>query len=356
MGKVRLAVLGFRSADAPLSASLGRAAMKVTYLPMVESDHPTAAAAAAAAAEGGLEHLVGYLGTSSGGLGFSIPDVSQGVSQLVSSMVGVAEAPQKDSILHCVYDPWPCAPHSTSSASSSSAGTEQLPHTSAGGGAAAPRTHAQQFVSSENPDISLLYPILQPITAKVSLSSSTAASAGTYSKTKSGTKTDGESAGVGNSIGSSRRRSADSDRAASPAPKVSSMFLPWDKNEAALKVSFIDENHSSFVAGTDEFVSVQLKDIACSAYLQPLKKNPRTFPSLLASSSSATRAAASSSASSASSGTPETAVHVYERSIWCSLSTSASKTVKKVPVLFLLDVVVRFNFLFDLVFSYIDAI
>lgn len=231
IARMRISVLGFRNTDireqkAPGEAPQGhvnfnRPSMKVTYLSMPELD--------AKAAETPSEHVVGYFGSSLGGVGFAIPEASQGVSQLVSNMVG-SEVLQRDAILHNVYDPWPLDNPIQSSDDANSG-----------------------VIKSITPDLSLVYPVLQPITAKV-------LPLGGKPKKNKGRKSPNH---VDKPASSKEKEEPDS-------PAVTALFLPWDRNDSAVKVSFIDDQHSSFGGPNEEHILVPLRDVASTP--KPVRK------------------------------------------------------------------------------------
>lgn len=225
IARMRVSVLGFRNTDirehkAPGEAPQGhvnfnRPSMKVTYLSMPELD--------AKAGETPSEHVVGYFGSSLGGVGFAIPEASQGVSQLVSNMVG-SEVLQRDAILHNVYDPWPL-----------NAPLQSADDT--GGG----------VIKSITPDLSLVYPVLQPITAKV-------LPLGGKPKKNKGRKSPNHM--------DKPATSKDKTEEEPDSPALTALFLPWERNDSAVKVSFIDDQHSSFGGPNEEHILVPLRDVA----------------------------------------------------------------------------------------------
>jgi hypothetical protein len=215
VARLRIAVLGYRNGDAKENLSFSKPVMKVTYLPVPESavsdDVPPE------------EHKVGYFGNTPEGVGFTMPEVAQGVSQLVSNMVS-AEVAEKASILQSVYEPWPVDAHIL---------------------AAEDKAY---FIPCETPDLSLLYPVVQPITAKVQ-------AARAANKSKQGRSESPPTAVQG------ADPAADSGKSGPPTAAVNSTYLPWERNESMIKISFIDEHHSSFGGPSGEFAALSVKDI-----------------------------------------------------------------------------------------------
>lgn len=250
IGRLRVTVLGFRQAESSenikgMQTNFARPTMKLSYQPMPEIDASTKSPG-----EASESFTIGYFGNSLSGVGFSIPEPSQGVSQLMSNMVG-AEVVAKDSIIHSVYDPWPAESTTTTVQSAADTGP---------------------YVKSETPDLSLVYPVLQPLTAKVVVSGG-----GVVTDSKSTAADGGQGAGAGrdrsgssptllegNNPPSSSSRSSSSCSSSSSAASTSN-FLPWELNESSVKVSFIDDQHSSFGGPNEEYVSLPLKDIVASS-------------------------------------------------------------------------------------------
>ena len=228
IARMRISVLGFRNISpardrktsgesAQGHVNFNRPSMKVTFQPMLEVDK---------AAEAPSEHVVGYFGNSLGGVGFAIPEPSQGVSQLVSNMVVGTEVLQRDAILHNVYDPWPLENHTL------------------------PVEKDTMVIKSITPDLSLVYPVLQPLSAKIVPISG---------KPKKSVENSAARAKSPSQVDSS------GNEADAPSSSYSTLYVPWERNESCVKVSFIDDQHSSFGGPNEESVEVPLKDVVMSA-------------------------------------------------------------------------------------------
>ena len=236
IARMRISVLGFRNISpagdrktsgeaAQGHVNFNRPSMKVTFQPMLEVDK---------AAEAPSEHVVGYFGNSLGGVGFAIPEPSQGVSQLVSNMVVGAEVLQRDAILHNVYDPWPLENHTL------------------------PVEKDAAVIKSITPDLSLVYPVLQPLSAKIVPSSGKPKkSVENSTRAKSPSQTE-----------------SSASEADAPSSSYSTLYVPWERNESCVKVSFIDDQHSSFGGPNEESVEVPLKDVVMSA-TKPLHREDK---------------------------------------------------------------------------------
>lgn len=243
IARLRVTVLGFRNAEGEGAGSqphFSRPSMKLSYTPMAEVDGSTKAIGEAADS-----FTIGYFGNSLSGVGFSIPEASQGVSQLMSNMVG-AEAVIRDSIIHSVYDPWPLDTLKSSV-------TE----------------HGIPYVKSETPELSLVYPVLQPLTSKVTIGGvlskpkfTESKSARERSRSSPPTLLDGSQIRTSSELEPLKPQQPSTTTATSTNPiTISSVLLPWEHNESTVKISFIDDQHSSFGGPNEEFVAVPLKDI-----------------------------------------------------------------------------------------------
>lgn len=244
IARLRLTVLGFRQADAGSAPGqqphFSRPTMKLTYQPMPEVD-----AATKTAGDSSESFTIGYFGSSLSGVGFSIPEASQGVSQLMSNMVGT-EAVVKDSIIHSVYDPWP---------ESSAIQTAE---------------ESGPFVKSETPDLSLVYPVLQPLTAKVAIGGVLVSKAkpvdgpgGRERSRSSPTLLDGSQHSTNSEKVTTASKASSTAAPAAPS-STTATYLPWEHNESTVKISFIDDQHSSFGGPNEEFVELPLRDIVQS--------------------------------------------------------------------------------------------
>jgi hypothetical protein len=225
VAKLRLSVLGFRSRDKRATVSSAKPSMRVSFVYMPES--------AAQAETGPDDNLIGYFGPNEQAVGFAVPEAAQGVSQLVSNMVG-AEVVQKDAVVQSQYESWPIV------------GAVKEVNTDGQSGL---------FIPSEAAELSLLYPVLQPVAAKVHAAA--AAVAKVTKVERSGTPSGSATNAGGESFGSAG--SSKPSAAQVPASTSSSVYLPWDRNESSVKIAFTDE--SSFGTGQEGIASLTVRDI-----------------------------------------------------------------------------------------------
>lgn len=221
IAQLRLAVLGFRSGDPKTPLATTKPSMRVSFQYVPET--------AAQADLGPEEHVVGYFGPDDSGVGFAMPETAQGVTQLVSNMVGGAEVLQKDAVVQSLYAPWPIV-----------GAVKEVDNEPSRG----------LFVPTEHPELSLLYPVLQPIAAKVQ--------AATAAVTAKVPKSDRTASGAANPS------TAATSSSSTTAPSVSSVYLPWDRNDSIIKITFTVDHHGAFGGGPEEVALLTLKDIAQS--------------------------------------------------------------------------------------------
>ena len=224
IARLRVSVLGFRGRNSK-TGEFSRSAMKVSYLPMAETP---------AEADGvSIEHTVGYFGNTLDGVGFAVPVTTQGVTQLVTNMVS-SEVTQKDSVLQSVYDPWPVE-------AKNPGGRE--------------RDRANSFVSYEAAELALVYPVLQPISAKIQ-----AVRTALSVKSKRDNNSSPALGQATTAAGTAESNSSSSNIDPSATTSTTSVYLPWERNEAVVKLTFLDDQ-SSFGGPQEEAATLSVKNI-----------------------------------------------------------------------------------------------
>ena len=302
VAKLKVSVLGFRKiapASSMLSSDGGREhpakpTVKVSYKPMLE----TLSASKPAGTEA-REYLIGGLGASVSALRFCVPEQSQGVSRLVSNIVGSSESTHRDFVLHNMNDVWPIPADGMDAlrvCSTSSSGTSSGNSSVTGG---------NLTLKNDSPDICLVYPILQPIVSKLKIPEIKdgvhQSELGGQNSTSSSPEKDENDAMIsgggkeprrGHGSTTGQNQDSSSSNSASGSDTLKSIFLPWEQNEGVVRLTLQHRQHSSFIDAEEEFISLPIRDI--------VKLKRRVGPS---SSSPSTSVSPSSSPAASTAGT-----------------------------------------------------
>jgi hypothetical protein len=261
VASIKVSVLGYFDSDEISDSNRIKPTIKLSYIPMLESDDPNYNNnynefenngkihdndnKFVASKVTSKEYTVGFFGAIPKAAVFSIPDLKiQGVSQLVSNIVG-SESNQKDILLQNINDFWPVD-------SACSGLIESI------------KTKYDQFHLNDNADICLVYPVLQPNLFRVKLSPTMFFS---DAKCISGDENHSTPKKVVQ-LHSIEKTSIEIKpqsphlKAEQNHQKNSFSFLPWEKNCASLKFTIVNENASNFIDNhVDEFVKFQIKDL-----------------------------------------------------------------------------------------------
>lgn len=292
IGQLRIAVIGFRSMNNSLDLrSLShRLTVKVTYIPMFESDM-----GGGVGLEDGIAHeqIIGYFGPSHQALKFNVPTTHQGfqsgVSHLVSTIVsgaaggssgGSMEPIQKDNTtwFQHMYDPW-----LISNTNSSTINTDNSNNNSSSNNNIDYKIADKYYsIQSESAEISLVYPILQPIRAKlkdynpdelVEIDHNNIHSNNDHIKVdQDSSSTTSSTTPTKSSSNPNKITNSNIANQSSPLSNNSTIhtkinnkipYLPWLYNEGIIKISLIDEQSTSFVStsDTDPYVTISLTSL-----------------------------------------------------------------------------------------------
>ena len=117
------------------------------------------------------------------------------------------------------------------------------------------RDRANSFVSYEAAELALVYPVLQPISAKIQ-----AVRTALAVKSKRDNNSSPALGQATTAAGTAESNSSSSNIDPSATTSTTSVYLPWERNEAVVKLTFLDDQ-SSFGGPQEEAATLSVKNI-----------------------------------------------------------------------------------------------